>query len=179
MVLFQAILVAGQTQANVCPKYYSASVLANITVSFKVYGVNCQTYLGVTSICFAPPATETRTCAELATDLTFSRVSCTDQVALTARLVSFKTYQLVYLLTCPGLEIIRKFMMKFSFCKSKQLWRTIYFSVELVKMFFYVATSHGRSLVYWLHTDIFLSGINVTYINSFTHMCMSPVSPIF
>ena len=98
MVFFQAILVAGQTQANVCPKYFSTSVLTNITVVFNVYGVNCQTYLGVTSICFAPPVAETRTCAALATDVTFSRVSCTDQVALRARLVSFKTCQLVDIL---------------------------------------------------------------------------------
>ena len=91
MVLFQAILVAGQTQANVCLKYSSASVLTNVTVVFNVYGVNCQTYLGVTSICFAPPAAETRTCAALATDSGFTKVSCTDQVALRARLVSFET----------------------------------------------------------------------------------------
>ena len=88
---FQALLTAGETQAPVCTGYATAPVLTDITLSFRLPGVECSTYLGSTAVCFNPLPTETKTCDVLSADTTYAKVSCKDLAGLKAELVIMLT----------------------------------------------------------------------------------------
>ena len=79
----------GSSQALVCQSYFSTPTLTNILVTFRLpWNNDCRAYLGLNNVCFVPPVAETRTCASLGADTTFTRQVCTDQTYLKTRLVS-------------------------------------------------------------------------------------------
>ena len=66
------------------PEPFNTEILVTLGMQ---WGADCRNYLGVTSICFMPNTTDTRTCPMLAEDTRLTRISCTDQDNLRRRIV--------------------------------------------------------------------------------------------
>lgn len=56
-------------------------------VVYEGFVMSCPLYLGVTALCFLPPAAENRTCQDLSTDISFTKDKCSDEASLRPRLV--------------------------------------------------------------------------------------------